>query len=178
MSKVCLKNSNSKHKHIKLIPFFFKDAKPFTTTKSNFDEAMELLNSPGILFPEKNTHCHLRIFEIVNCKYGLWQPLNQQKILEQAKTCLLNQDWHNLTRLLIHLSSEKIRSCQTLDSLMQYVYLLVSHDPVAKQENFFNVFLENCCGCKTKQDRTTFLKRMLTIPKKEIPKLIRRTIRK
>lgn len=135
---------------------------------------MELLNSPGPLFPINKTkfHCHQRTYDIVNCKrYGDWQPLSHSKLLDQARICLQNQDWPNLTKILIYLSSEKKPKIRTLDSTMQYAFLLVLHDPVAKEENFLNVFLETCCGCKSNQEKTNFLKQMFTIPTKKFPTL-------
>lgn len=128
---------------------------------------MEILNAPGPgVFSYEADNCHPQNFEkIISRKVGFWQPLGTRKIWEQANICLQNQDWHNLTRILIHLCTERAKGCNQLDTIMQYVFLLVSHDPVGKKENFLNVFLETVCGCKSKQDKYLFLKRMFTIPK-------------
>lgn len=128
---------------------------------------MKLLNSPGHLFPNSITkfHCHQRIYDIANCKrYGVWQPLSHSKLLDQARICLQNQDWSNLTKILIYLSSEKLPTYKTLHNTMQYAFLLVLHDPAAKKENFLNIFLENVCGCKNNQEKTNFLEKMFKIP--------------
>lgn len=146
---------------------------PYKISQTKFDEAMKLLNAPGDPFPLNPTKalCHQNICNLASSTkkhlLTMWQPLSHRRLLDEARICLQNQDWTNLTKILLFLSDDKIPKFMTLHSTMQYVFLLVLHDPVAKESNFLNTFLENCIHCKNDHEKTNFLEKILQISKKK-----------
>lgn len=152
-----------------------KAAKHLEIKKSRFDEAMKILNKPGPIYSrdQVTSYCHQKIVDLAGGKkFGLWQPLSLSKLQSEARICLQNQDWPNLTKLLIYLSSDSFKALHiSLSSTMQYVFLLLLHDPVAKKENFVNIFLENVIDCKNEHEKSIFLAKIFEISKKKARRL-------
>ncbi|XP_044743003.1 uncharacterized protein LOC123305370 [Chrysoperla carnea] len=166
LNKISESNSETKSRS-KQEPVFLR--------KSHIKKAIKFLNQTETRKryqidegKRRASKCKLPIYQLQQNDnvYDSLSSMSYLNISRHMRTCILNHDWNNLTKLLILFFDAKKQN--PIKYRNAFINLL--NNPDAIRHNYLDEFLQMFVCCRTEEEKITFMNKLLSIESNELIK--------